>query len=62
MRKMLALVSVLALAACSFVEGIAAPRAALVSRHWLANDPASAERVDHAAWDRFSRRLSRAGR
>jgi len=53
MRKLLVILLPLALAACSFVESIAAPRAALVSRHWLANDPASAERVDHAAWDRF---------
>ncbi|HKW54729.1 MAG TPA: hypothetical protein VJO12_13635 [Stellaceae bacterium] len=53
MLKTLALASVLALAACSVVEGIAAPRSELVSPHWLANDPASTEQVDHEAWSRF---------
>jgi hypothetical protein len=53
MLKILTIASVLVLAACSVVEGIAAPRSELASKHWLANDPASAERVDHAAWDRF---------
>lgn len=42
-----------ALSACAAVEGIAAPSAELVSPHWLANDPASTRRVDHAAWNRF---------
>lgn len=43
----------LVLAACAFVEGIAAPRSQLVSAHWLASDPTSTEHVDHEAWSRF---------
>ena len=53
MRKLAIILLPLVLAACSFVEGIAAPRSELVSRHWLADDPASTQRVDHAAWSRF---------
>ena len=43
----------LLLASCSSLEGIAAPRARLISTHWLENDPASSVRLDHSAWDRF---------
>lgn len=53
MRNILALASVLVLAACTFVEGIAAPQSQLVSPHWLASDAASTERVDHEPWSRF---------
>lgn len=53
MRTLAVILLPLVLAACSVVEGIAAPRAKLVSTHWLANDPASTQRVDHATWDRF---------
>jgi hypothetical protein len=53
MRKLAVILLPLVLAACSFVEGIAAPRAELVSRHWLANDPASTQQVDHEKWSRF---------
>ncbi|HEX6840629.1 MAG TPA: DUF547 domain-containing protein [Stellaceae bacterium] len=53
MRTLAVILLPLVLAACTVVEGIAAPRAELVSKHWLANDPASTRRVDHAAWDRF---------
>jgi uncharacterized protein DUF547 len=53
MRKILIILLPLALAACSFVEGIAAPRSELVSPHWLANDAASTRQIDHEAWSRF---------
>jgi hypothetical protein len=53
MRKVAVILLPLILAACTFVEGIAAPRAELVSKHWLKNDPASAQRVDHEQWSRF---------
>jgi Protein of unknown function, DUF547 len=53
MRKGIAIVLALLLAACTLVEGIAAPRSRLVSPHWLENDPASVERVDHEPWSRF---------
>ena len=53
MRTLAVILLPLILAACSFVEGIAAPRSELVSKHWLANDPASTRQVDHAAWSRF---------
>src|SRR5690349_752569 len=55
MRTLAVILLPLVLAACTFVEGIAAPRSELVSTHWLANDSASTQRVDHAAWDRFLR-------
>jgi Protein of unknown function, DUF547 len=53
MRKLVVILLPLVLAACSFVEGIAAPRAELLSQHWLANDPASAEQIDHRPWSKF---------
>jgi hypothetical protein len=53
MRKVAVILLPLVLAACTVVEGIAAPRAELVSRHWLANDPASTRQVDHEKWSRF---------
>ena len=53
MRKVAVILLPLILAACTFVEGIAAPRAELVSKHWLANDPASTQQVDHEKWSRF---------
>jgi hypothetical protein len=53
MRTLLVILLPLVLAACSVVESIAAPRAELVSKHWLANDPASTQQVDHEAWSRF---------
>src|SRR6185437_13959511 len=52
-HNVLGLVLALTLMSCVAVEGVAAPRARLVSPHWLANDPASSEHVDHGAWDRF---------
>jgi len=53
MRTLAVILLPFLLAACTVVEGIAAPRAELVSQHWLANDPASTQRVDHAAWSKF---------
>src|SRR5690348_3784905 len=53
MRTLAVILLPLVLAACTVVEGIAAPRAELVSKHWLANDPASTQRLDHAKWNRF---------
>ncbi len=53
MRKILAIVLALVPAACTFVEGIAAPRSQLVSPHWLENDAASTDHVDHESWSGF---------
>ena len=53
MRKSLGIVLALVLAACAFVEGIAAPRSELVSSHWRETDPTSTEHVDHELWNRF---------
>jgi hypothetical protein len=52
-RAILGLVLVLALTGCASVEGLAAPRSQLVSRHWLKSDAASTERIDHSLWSRF---------
>src|SRR6185437_4831897 len=61
MRKVAVIFLPLILAACSVVEGIAAPRSELVSQHWLANDQASTQRVDHTAWSEFLARYLVAG-
>ncbi len=53
MGRILCIVAALELAACTLVEGIAAPRSQLVSTHWLENNPASTDHVDHEPWGRF---------
>src|SRR5690348_13728981 len=53
MRALSGVLLALALSGCAFVEGLAAPRSQLVSRHWLAANAASIEQVDHQPWSRF---------
>lgn len=53
MRSTLSVVLVTALTACTFVEGLAAPRSELMSSHWLAADPNSTAHIDHDVWSRF---------
>jgi len=53
LRDILGLLLALTLMSCVAVEGLAAPRARLVSPHWLESDPASTAHVDHSAWNHF---------
>lgn len=51
--RLLGVCGLLVLSACTSVERLALPKAALDDRHWASADAGSAAAVDHAAWDVF---------
>lgn len=52
-RRLVVSCLALLLASCSSLESIAAPRARLISTHWLQNDPGSSQRLDHSVWSQY---------